>query len=173
MRILALIGALAILVAIGAAVFFFGGFYSVAGTEQDPAIIASALIHIRQASISRHASAVPSISLDDPAVVQAGARAFAMRGCVNCHGGPGVKWAKFSEGLNPGPPDLKEVVGGLEAGEIFWVVKNGIKMTGMPSFGPIGVPDQEIWSIAAFLKKLPSLSDQDYKTWTASLPGTN
>ena len=55
----------------------------------------------------------------------------------------------------------------LEARELFWVIKNGINMTGMPSFGPIGVPDQEIWSIAAFLKKLPIVSDQDYKTWTA------
>ena len=53
------------------------------------------------------------------------------------------------------------------------MIKNGINMTGMPSFGPIGVPDQEIWSIAAFLKKLPTVSDQDYKTWTASLSGAN
>ena len=83
-----------------------------------------------------------------------------------------MKWAKFSEGLHPSPPDLKEVVGGLEARELFWVVKNGINMTGMPSFGETGVPDQEIWSIAAFLKKLPGVSDQDYKTWTAS-SGTN
>ena len=72
------------------------------------------------------------------------------------------------EGLNPSPPDLKEVVGSLEARELFWVVKNGINMTGMPSFGQIGVPDQEVWSMAAFLKKLPGVSDQDYKTWTAS-----
>ena len=66
-----------------------------------------------------------------------------------------------------------EVAPGLEAREIFWVIKNGINMTGMPSFVPIGVPDQEIWSIAAFLKKLPTVSDQDYKTWTASLSGAN
>ena len=173
MRILALIGVLAILIALGTAVYFFGGFYSVAGTAQDPAIVAWALIKVRQASISHHAAGIPPMSLDDSAVVQAGARAFATRGCINCHGGPGVKWAKFSEGLNPSPPDLKEVVGSLEARELFWVVKNGINMTGMPSFGQIGVSDQEIWSIAAFLKKLPSVSDQDYKTWTASLSGAN
>ena len=65
----------------------------------------------------------------------------------------GRGWAKFSEGLNPGPPDLKDVVGGLEPRELFWVVKNGIKMTGMPSFGAIGVPDEEIWSIVAFLEE--------------------
>jgi mono/diheme cytochrome c family protein len=173
MRVLALIGVLAILVVVGAAAYFFGGFYSVAGTAQDPAVVTSALVHIRLASISRHATGVPPMSVDDPAVVQAGARAFAARGCVNCHGGPGVKWAKFSEGLNPSPPDLKDVVGGLEPSELFWVVKNGINMTGMPSFGSIGVPDQEIWSIAAFLKKLPSVSEQDYKTWTASGSGAN
>jgi mono/diheme cytochrome c family protein len=166
MRFLAIIGVIAIVVAVAAAVFFFGGFYSVAGTQKEPGIVASALIHIRQASIDRHAVDMPSISLDDPAVVQAGARAFSARGCVNCHGGPGANWAKFSEGLHPSPPDLKEVVNGLEPRHLFWVIKNGINMTGMPSFGPTGVPDGEIWTIVAFLKKLPSVSDQDFKAWT-------
>jgi len=166
MKFLAIIGVIAIVVAVAAAVFFFGGFYSVAGTEKEPGIVASALIHIRQASIDRHAVDMPSISLDDPAVVQAGARAFSARGCVNCHGGPGANWAKFSEGLHPSPPDLKEVVNGLEPRHLFWVIKNGINMTGMPSFGPTGVPDGEIWTIVAFLKKLPSVSDQDFKAWT-------
>jgi mono/diheme cytochrome c family protein len=166
MKFLAIVGVIAIVVAVAAAVFFFGGFYSVAGTEKEPGIVASALIHVRQASIDRHAVDMPSISLDDPAVVQAGARAFSARGCVNCHGGPGANWAKFSEGLHPSPPDLKEVVNGLEPRHLFWVIKNGINMTGMPSFGPTGVPDGEIWTIVAFLKKLPSVSDQDFKAWT-------
>jgi hypothetical protein len=48
------------------------------------------------------------------------------------------------------------------------VIKNGIKFTGMPSFGLAGASDQDIWSIVAFIKKLPGISDDDYKTWTAS-----
>ncbi|HEX7198440.1 MAG TPA: hypothetical protein VF213_03145, partial [Dongiaceae bacterium] len=104
MRILAVIGALAIIVAIAAAVFFFGGFYSIAATEQDPGPVAWALVHVRQAAIDRHATDTPPGSLDDPATIRAGAHAFAERGCVYCHGGPGAQWAKFSEGLNPGPP---------------------------------------------------------------------
>jgi mono/diheme cytochrome c family protein len=99
-------------------------------------------------------------------MVKAGAHAFAERGCVGCHGGPGAAWAKFSEGLNPSPPDLKDVVKDIQPREMFWVVKNGIKMTGMPSFGSIGVTDQEIWSIVAFLRKLPTVSDADFKTWS-------
>ena len=171
MRFFAFIGVLAILVAIAAAVFFFGGYYSVAASAQNPPFVDSLLIHVRQVSISHHATDQPPMSLDDPNVIQSGAKAFLARGCVNCHGGPGIKWAKFSEGLNPGPPDLKDVVVALSAPELFWVVKNGINMTGMPSFGATGVPDQEIWSIAAFLKKLPSVSDSDFKTWTAASGG--
>jgi len=170
-RLLAFIGALAVIVVVAAAVFFFGGFYSIAATEQDTPPIAWVLIHVRQASIDRHATDTPPGKLDDdPATVKAGAHAFAERGCVYCHGGPGASWAKFSEGLNPSPPDLKDVVGDLQPRELFYVVKNGIKMTGMPSFGSIGVPDQEIWSIVAFLKKLPTVSEADYKAWSTSTP---
>jgi mono/diheme cytochrome c family protein len=170
MRILALIGALGLIVAIVAGVFFFGGYYNIAATEQDNGAVAWALIQVRQASIDRHATDTPPGTLNDPATIQAGAKAFAARGCVNCHGGPGAQWAKFSEGLNPGPPDLKDVVGGLQPREIFWVVKNGIRMTGMPSFAGAGVPDPEIWSMVAFLKKLPTVSDADFKAWSASSP---
>jgi mono/diheme cytochrome c family protein len=94
--------------------------------------------------------------MDDLAKIQAGARAFALRGCASCHGGPGVTWAKFSEGLRPDPPV---------------VTRNGINMTGMPGFNLIEVPDEEIWTIAAFVKNLPSVSEADYKTWDAGAAG--
>ncbi len=168
MRILAAIGGLAIVVAIGMAAFFFGGFYSVAGTTEDPAIVHWALLQVRTASINRHAQDQLPPSISDPASVPAGARAFAAHGCVNCHGAPGVSWAKFSEGLHPDPPDLKDVVNDLSPAQLFWVIKNGVNMTGMPSFAQADVKDDEIWSIAAFLKKLPSVSEADYKTWTAA-----
>jgi cytochrome c553 len=167
MRRLAVIGVIAIVVAVSAAIYFFGGYYTVAGTAEEPGVVAWALAYIREASINRHATDNPPISLDDPATVQAGARAFVARGCPTCHGGPGVGWAKFSEGLNPSPPDLKDLADKIAPAQLFWVVKNGIKMTGMPSFGAIGVPDQDIWTIAAFVKKLPTTSDADFKAWTA------
>ena len=48
-------------------------------------------------------------------------------GCINCHGEPGVQSAKFSEGLNP-PPDLRKVITDRRPEELFWVIKNGIKI---------------------------------------------
>ncbi len=168
MRILSVIGALAIIVALAGAIFFFGGFYNVAGTQEDPAFVTWALTRVRMASVERHAPGQVPSSVSDPATVQAGARAFAAHGCATCHGAPGVKWAKFSEGLHPDPPDLKDVVEQRTPAQLFWVVRNGINMTGMPSFALAGAGDDEIWTIVAFLKKLPQVSEDDYRTWTAS-----
>jgi mono/diheme cytochrome c family protein len=168
MRILAAIGALAIIVAVGAVIVFFGGFFSVAANEPDPSIVHWALVKIRMASIAHHAPANNAVDLNEQEIVRSGARAFLARGCANCHGAPGVNWQKFSEGLQPDPPDLKDVVKEREPGQLFWVVKHGIKMTGMPSFGAIGVEDKEIWAIVAFIKKLPIVSEADFNAWTAN-----
>jgi mono/diheme cytochrome c family protein len=168
MRVLAFIGALALVAAAALAGYLFGGYYNVAATADDPGPVEWALVRIRQASIARHASASPPFSLSEPARIQDGARAFAQRGCVNCHGAPGASWAKFSEGLKPSPPDLKEIAPQAEPGQVFWVIKNGIRMTAMPSFGAIEVPDAEIWSMVAFIKALPSVTDEQFKAWTAS-----
>jgi len=167
MRILAGIGALAIIVAVGAAVFFFGGYFNVAASEPDPGIVKWALTKVRAASIDHHARLTAPGNLDDSEIVRAGARAFSERGCTNCHGAPGVNWQKFSEGLNPDPPDLKDIAHERQPAQLFWVVKNGIKMTAMPSFGAIGADDKEIWSIVAFIRKLPNVSEADFKAWTA------
>jgi mono/diheme cytochrome c family protein len=167
MKFLSFVGVLAIILAAAAAAFFFGGFYNVAATEPNPGVVDWALQHIRGASINRRAVDQPPMPMEEPAIVQAGARAFASRGCANCHGAPGVMWAKFSEGVRPDPPDLKDVANDLTPAQIFWVVRNGINMTGMPGFGLLETPDQEIWTIAAFVKKLPEVSEDDYKGWTA------
>jgi hypothetical protein len=111
---------------------------------------------VRKASISRHAiDRPPAGLLDDPAMVQAGGLAYSKNGCTYCHGEPGVEPATFSEGLNP-PPDLRAVVTDIRPEELFWVIKNRIKMTAMPSFGADNPPmrDKNIWAIVAFLKKL-------------------
>ena len=48
------------------------------------------------------------------------------------------------------------------AARLHWVVQNGIKMTGMPSFG-VSHTDPEIWAIVAFLEKMPKMTPQEYQ----------
>lgn len=63
---------------------------------------------------------------------------------------------------------MKKVVDQRSPAQLFWIVKHGINMTGMPSFALAGAKDEEIWQIVAFLKKLPGVSEADYKDWTAA-----
>jgi mono/diheme cytochrome c family protein len=85
-NVLALIGVVALLVGATAAAYFFGGYYSVAATAHEPAIVRWALIKVRTASVHRNANGTPPATQDTPAMIRAGARAYADRGCINCHG---------------------------------------------------------------------------------------
>jgi mono/diheme cytochrome c family protein len=167
MKILAAIGIVALVLLFAAAVLSLGGFYNVAATRPDPAAVDGLLLRIREASISRHAVTRSPIALDDAATIAAGARAFAVRRCADCHGGPGVPRAKYAEGLRPAPPDLKQTAPLREPRELFWIIRNGINRTAMPGFAAAQMPDAEIWTIVAFLKKLPTVTDAEYRTWTA------
>jgi mono/diheme cytochrome c family protein len=80
--------------------------------------------------------------------------------CAVCHGGPGVPKGHIGKGLYPVPPDLAQASKHLSDAEMFWVIKNGLKMTGMPSWADHS--DEEIWATVAFLKKLPAMTPEEY-----------
>src|SRR5579859_7804290 len=169
LRLLALVGLIAIIATIGAAMYLFGGFYDVAANSGTRGLIDHALELIRDASVSRRATAAPPISLEDQHTIQAGARQYSELGCVRCHGAPGIRRDLFGRGMNPSPPGVK-TLSENDPAEIFWIVKNGIRMTAMPSFGKAGIGDDEIWQVVAFVRKLQATSADDYKAWTAAPP---
>ena len=91
--------------------------------------------------------------------------------CVQCHGAPGVDAAEMGMGLNPPAPDLTlPRVQARPDGELFWIVGNGIRTTGMPAFSPTHKPE-EIWKIVAFLRHLPELTDGEQKAMKAGEEG--
>jgi hypothetical protein len=95
----ALVGLLAILTGIGTATFFFGGFFNVAASDSDPAVVNWSLIQVRKASIARRAvDRPPEGLLDDPAMLEAGGHAYVVNGCTYCHGAPGVEPASSPRG---------------------------------------------------------------------------
>lgn len=81
--------------------------------------------------------------------------------CLDCHGAPGVEESEFGQGLNPPAPDLTlPSMQRMRDGELFWVVSNGIRMTGMPAFSPTHKED-EIWKIVAFVRHLPEITKEE------------
>jgi mono/diheme cytochrome c family protein len=85
---------------------------------------------------------------------------FYSEACVYSHGAPGKEPTDIGKGLNPEPPYLPDVAARWSIAERFWIAKNGIRMTGMPAFGPTH-KDEEIWSVVAFVQRLPKVSEEE------------
>lgn len=147
-------------VAIVGATIAFAGLYDIAASTPHWGLTERVLGIVRDRSIQRQAaSVVVPTTLGDPARLGHGLDHFAAH-CAVCHGGPGVPKGDIGKGLYPAAPDLAVAARRLTPGEMFWVIKHGIKMTGMPAWRDHA--DDEIWSMVAFLQKLPSLTEQDY-----------
>jgi len=88
--------------------------------------------------------------------------------CLACHGAPGVSPKEFTKGLNPPAPNLTESLYERTDSELFWIVKNGIRMTGMPALGPTHT-DDDIWKVVSFVRTLPTLTDVQKMLLTEAL----
>jgi len=109
-------------------------------------------------SMARHAPTATNPFAKNTSVTSAGLALY-RENCLVCHGVIGAPARELSAGLNPPPPALfGDDVQQLKDGELFWVVQNGIRMTGMPAFGDV-LSDEEIWKTVAFVRHLPKLTD--------------
>ena len=146
--------------ALGGLAFIYSGVFDVAATSRHWSLTEWILETARTRSVKARAAdiKVPP-NFDDPAKLPMGVEHFAAH-CAICHGGPGVPKGDIGNGLNPPAPDLAHVSTHYNEAELFWIIKNGIKMTGMPAWADHD--DQEIWATVAFLKKLPGMTPEEY-----------
>ena len=151
---------LVVVVVVAAIALIYAGVYDVAATTPHWHAVRAILETARLRSIKAHAVAiiVPP-GLDDPAKVLIGVEHYAAH-CAVCHGAPGVPKGDIGRGLYPPPPDLAKTAPLYSPGELFWILKHGIKMTGMPAWSDHS--DAELWATVAFLEKLPTLTEQEY-----------
>jgi len=163
-----LLVAVAVIV-IGVVGFAYSGLYDVSASSPHGGLVNWYLSTTSHASIERHANGVSVPDLSDDALVRAGVNDFDAM-CVACHGAPGQGPAAVGQGLNPPAPDLTESATNMTPAELFWVTKNGIKMTGMPAWGA-SHDDEAIWPVVAFMTKLPTLDADSYQSLLASAAG--
>ena len=166
-RIVAAVLAVLGLQAVAVVVFVYSGLYNVAATVQhywfEYAIIEVAL----NQSLKRHARSVdPPPDLADPALLRLGFDKY-LDNCVQCHGGPGVPPSVFAMGMRPVPPPLVQVARERSVAELFWVVKNGIKMTGMPGW-QFKMDDREMWAVVALVARFPTIHPARFRERVAA-----
>lgn len=144
------------------------GALSVAADEQHSSLVFGILDAARERSIEARADDIQVPALDDEGMVRRGAGNYDAM-CAKCHLAPGVEPTELSAGLSPTPPNLAEPAH-TDAAEAFWVIKHGIKSTGMPAWGR-HMEDQSIWEVVALLRRLPSLSVEQYQAEVAASGG--
>lgn len=161
MRPLLIFGAVAVLAVGGAIGLAHSGLIDVSASANEPTVVRWLLRTTRESSVRQRAAdiAVPDLSAE--AHTESGARAFGEM-CAGCHGAPGREPMLGAQDMNPPPPDLAETANARTPAELFWVIQNGIRMTGMPAWGPTH-SDAQIWELVAFIERLPEVSADDFR----------
>lgn len=150
---------LLVLAALAAAAFVWSGLYNVGADDPHTPPVNALLQSMRDRSIDARARklVVPDLA-DEARIVQGAGNYDAM--CTGCHLRPGLSQTELSRGLYPAPPDLTR--NRVDAARAFWVIKHGIKASGMPAWGH-SMEDAYIWNMVAFLQRLPDLDAATYR----------
>jgi mono/diheme cytochrome c family protein len=149
---------------VGLAMIYFGAVDIGADTPHPP-LVFKLLETARERSIAARVGTPDIPNLEDPKRIADGAGEYGEM-CQGCHLGPGVANTEMRQGLYPQPPELAKRAPG-EAARDFWIIKHGIKASGMPAWG-LTHDDAIIWSMVAFLHKLPQLTPAQYQAMTAN-----
>lgn len=169
-----LVGALA-----GLAYIYSGAFNAAADVPHSGLVFYLAQT-ARERSIEVRSRDIRVPDLKDPTAIAAGASEYAEM-CTACHLAPGMEDNEMRPGLYPYPPNLADpgkdaaqdpMAAKASAARQFWIIKHGIKMSAMPAWGKTH-DDATIWTIVAFLQKLPTLTSAQYSEMTKESESTH
>lgn len=152
---------LIVLLIVGFFLFVYSGVYNVAATEPHMDVVRWMLNTIQEQSVRNHAEGVTVTLLTDPEALQTGYQLY-VELCEPCHGAPGVEPSEIGKGLHPEARALSEKAIFYSTEELYWIIENGIKSTGMPAFGPT-LSREELLAVSSFMEQLPEISAQEYK----------
>ena len=143
-------------------IFIYSGVLNVSARGKDPVLLNWAIVTTRERSLDvrKKSVKVPS-DLDDPKMIMDGFKHYRKR-CVGCHRSPGLTDSDLGRGLNPQPPNFAQLEASyVDPPEYFLIIRNGIRLTAMPAWG-VTQGDDKIWTLVAFLKKLPGMTQDQY-----------
>jgi mono/diheme cytochrome c family protein len=146
--------------ALGAALFVESGFYNIGADDHHTKAALALITQLRDRSIEARLGDIKPQLAATPAMIKTGAEQYAAL-CVGCHLAPGPFKSDLRTGLYPHPPNLAQE-DMQESRRAFWVIKHGIKMSAMPAWGKT-LKDAEIWDVVAFVRKMPSMTPEDYQ----------
>jgi mono/diheme cytochrome c family protein len=154
---------------IGALAFLHSGIYGIAASEPHTKLFRWMVTTLQENSVREHAEGIHAPPLSDPELVRHGFALY-QDNCLVCHGAPGIESPIIGRGLNPNPPRLTMAAPHWSDAELYWTIKNGIKMGGMPAY-EFGLSEPDLWALTAFVRRLPELSMEEYLAMVAAAQG--
>ena len=155
--------ATAVIVPIGAFSFVESGLFNVAASSPHTNFTSWLTHETMLRSVRHRARSIRAPAAFTADQVAGGFCAYEAH-CVSCHGAAGVARQPWVNGMEPQPPYLLDVHQRFTRPELFWIVKNGIKMTGMPAWQD-AMSDTQIWDVVAWLEASKELPPQTYVQW--------
>jgi mono/diheme cytochrome c family protein len=160
MRCRFIIAGVGLAAVLGAGITVYAGWYDISATDQHLAPTYWLLDTGMRRSIKYRARGIAAPDLADPARIRDGAFLYRQH-CLQCHGAPGVAPAPFALGMTPVPVPLVHTARSWTPAEMFWVVKEGIKMTGMPAW-KYRLSDEHIWAVVAYLPAMAHMTPEQF-----------
>jgi hypothetical protein len=161
MKKLAAVWVILALAVIGGFSFIYFGIFDIAANHPHGKLTLWFIDKTVTQSVKRRARGIHPPDLSNRSMILSGCYRFQQM-CVQCHGGPGVERSDAGEGLYPKGPDLADASQDWAPQELFWITRNGIKLTGMPAWEHANT-DKDIWDLVAFMEKMPGLSAEKYQ----------
>lgn len=159
------LGALVVLVCVGlvaGGLFAWSGLYNVAASKKHAPAIQSVIAFAKTNSIARQSSdPPPRPPVDESAQVKRAAVHYD-RECAFCHGAPDKKQSGVLRNMRPEPPRMPHAVSELKTNELFWVIRHGLKYSGMPGWPHPGRSD-EVWAMASFVQGIEEMGADRYR----------
>jgi mono/diheme cytochrome c family protein len=155
--------AIAVIVPLGAYGFVKSGLYDAAAFKPHTKFTEWLTHDTMMHSVERHAASIAPPQTFTADRLLAGFCQYETH-CVSCHGAAGLARQPWVNGMEPAPPYLLDVHQRFNRRQLFWIVQNGIKMTGMPSWRET-MSDRQIWDVVAWLETSPKLPPQTYVNW--------
>jgi mono/diheme cytochrome c family protein len=91
--------------------------------------------------------------------------------CASCHGNDGSGMTEMGQKLNPRVPDMRAAeTQNLSDGELYYIIENGVRFTGMPAWGTGGTNDHDTWHLVLFIRHLPNMTNEDMQDMQNSNP---
>ena len=168
MKLLRILLGLALVAIIGAATLLWLGVYNVAADDPHWSATYRLLEVARDRSIAARASYIEVPDLSDSDLIRGGAGNYSAM-CVTCHLSPDAQETELSIGLYPRPPRWDEL-GDVDPRRAFWVLKHGIKASGMPAWGK-SMDDRYLWGMVAFTQQFKTMTAAQYSAQVAASPG--